>query len=314
MKERLVLCYILSLYSYSFVTAKCPWIFFKVGVSDGFGGETMARIGLMAYAKARGYTYCHSEYKNLHHIRGMDEKFEQFMNLSGAARTLFGDTSECRKSKYRVNLSKSLDPKHNRVPCRKNHPTVGVCKKRFVCSSIFVEDPNLALPILPALRSAFTRSQATTKLKYFNSAFQSVAIHVRRGDAPSSRATTNSEIEFIIEKLLEMYGKRIHFYVFSQGVESDFKFLLEKNKVTLHISESTGKNSPSSAIIANDLKDTFMALASADILVVANSAFSYTAALYNTGSVYYVYRRGGPFNGVRSDIGFKPLSSWIPLK
>ena len=161
----------------------------------------------------------------------MDENFEQFMNLSGAARTLFGDTSKCRESKYTVNLSKSLDPKHNKVPCRKHHPTVGVCKKRFVCSSMFVEDPNLALPILPALRSAFTSWQATAKLKLFNSDFQSVAIHVRRGDAPSSRATTNSEIEFIIEKLLEMYGKRrLHFYIFSQGVESDFKFLLKKIK------------------------------------------------------------------------------------
>ena len=60
--------------------------------------------------------------------------------------------------------------------------------------------------------------------------------------------------------------------------------------------------------------DTFKGLVFADILVVANSAFSYVAGLYNRGTVYYVYREGGSFKGPDRYPSRKPLPSWTPLK
>ena len=74
---------------------KCPWIAYKAGGQDGFGGEVLARVGLMAAARSKGFGYCHSPFYHLHHVGGSEDRLEKYMNLSGAASLIFGSVETC---------------------------------------------------------------------------------------------------------------------------------------------------------------------------------------------------------------------------
>ncbi|CAL6334189.1 unnamed protein product [Bathycoccus prasinos] len=187
--------------------ARCSSFYLKAVGQDGFGGESLARIGLIATAVNEGFAYCHSPFYHLHHVGGHEEALENFLNLSGAAHVLFGRDQNCSSIRSKILLGEGLLP-----------------RKKFICR----EGKSIVVPC--------------------------------------------------------RYGSR--------G--------MAKNENCL--------NHTVSEHIVDDLMQTFSSLITADVLVLANSAFSYLAGIYNSGTVYYIYNKKGSFVGNR-----KPLPSWIAL-
>ena len=305
---------------------ECPWIYLSARGNDGLGGQILSRIGLMAFAKARGFRYCHPSFNHIHHVRDAERELEKFINLSSAASLLFGDFTECAMfgdftlpmKSYDIDLDPILRAKEFEIPCVVGTPTLVSCRRTPICGAIFSTSPDQVQPILPIIRNAFTSMKTSPKSRSFNLNYQNVAIHKRRGDAPSIRTTTNVEVLYAMRKLREIYGNSLHFRIYTEGPKKGLNLLRGKENVTLHVSEET-KRSGTKGYLFNrrnleDLKFTFEKLVSADILVVSNSAFSYAAALYSTGTVFYFHRGKGSFSGCCIE-GFtrKPLSSWIPL-
>ena len=123
--------------------------------------------------------------------------------------------------------------------------------------------------------------------KYFN-----IAIHIRRENKFDTEKLNNSRkfydiipgtdvpIELykdIIIQLKQYKNYKIH--VYSQGDESDFNFV---DDITLHLNE--------------ELEHTFVDLVFADVLVIAPSSLSYSAALLSENIVYYIKSCHKPFS------------------
>lgn len=123
---------------------------------------------------------------------------------------------------------------------------------------------------------------------YFN-----VAVHIRRKNCVDWRnegsITPDSYYLGIINKIREKHSdKKLLFHIYSQGDINNFKDYLN-NDTVLHVNEN--------------LFDSFIGLASADVLVMSCSDFSFSAAiLSNSEEIYFLYE---------SWYLHKPLSNWI---
>lgn len=138
----------------------------------------------------------------------------------------------------------------------------------------------------------FLNSKTLVKLKTifkeanvdrFNKTFFNVAIHIRRVNIEDknilhTRKTIipGTEISIdvykdIIKDIKNKY-KNCKIHIYSQGDKKDFDF--EDKDVVLHLNE--------------DIEDTFRDFVYADLLVVAPSSFSYSAALISDGIIYYI--------------------------
>lgn len=307
-------------------SAKCPWIFLKAGGQDGFGGETISRIGLMATALDKGLGYCHFPFHHLHHVGGSEDKLEEFMNLSGAAKRLFGEGYSCPKAHSLVLLGEGLVPRR-KIICRKNKHVIGYCAKTHICASIFSKKPSKVLKLLPILRAAYGKLPQDPSSQNSKLSVKKVAVHIRRGDVPKERTLSNKQI---LQILTILRGKHEHdpsgyqIHIYSQGIKEDFELSTKEGDVMLHLSAATipcrygtrgmakyekcTKHNVSNDIV-DELRYTFQSLASSDVLLVADSALSYAAGIYCEGAVYYLHKKGGSFVG-----GRKPMPSWIPLK
>jgi len=100
-----------------------------------------------------------------------------------------------------------------------------------------------------------------------------VAFHVRRGDVQGGgRWTSNTVIEDVITSTFS--NKTVCIY--SEGKDSDFGTLQALDNVKFKLN--------------GDVGTAFHGLVAAPELVIASSSFSYTAAMLNSGQVYYVKR------------------------
>lgn len=121
----------------------------------------------------------------------------------------------------------------------------------------------------------------------FGGAFR-VAVHMRRGDVQPSDAKRYTPDDFVLRTigLINVICRRHsidpEFHVYSQGTEGDFVAYCDH---VLHLDENP--------------IHSLRGLATADLLVMAKSSFSYVAALLSQGIVVYE-----PF-------WHKPRSSWI---
>ena len=124
---------------------------------------------------------------------------------------------------------------------------------------------------------------STDKPKIKNNDY--IAIHIRRGDVSNkknkNRYTDINYYQKIIKFLKEKYpNKKIK--IFSQGNKNDFKELA--NSCILELNK--------------DLQYTFHSMVVAKVLVTAKSSLSYSAALLNKNTIYYL------------NFWHKPLNSW----
>jgi hypothetical protein len=113
-----------------------------------------------------------------------------------------------------------------------------------------------------------------------------IAIHIRRGDVNKNdhpnRFTDNYLYIEIIKKLKIKYpGYKIH--IFSQGVHGDFQDLGLDICFQLN----------------TDIMETFHSLVRSKVLIMSKSSLSYSAALLNENTVYYM------------DFHHCPLDNWI---
>lgn len=115
-----------------------------------------------------------------------------------------------------------------------------------------------------------------------------IAIHIRRGDVDEklwNRYTENKIYINIINSLKTKYPN-YNITIFSEGKLDDFKdFNLEDNNFKLNL----------------EIKETFHSLVNAKILVTSKSSFSYSAALLNENTVYYM------------DFWHKALDNWLDV-
>lgn len=106
-----------------------------------------------------------------------------------------------------------------------------------------------------------------------------IAVHVRRPNPHDNRIEgADTPDEYFLEriqKIREEYPGPKEFHVYSQGsIDGFVKY--EAEDIKLHLNE--------------DIRDSFLGLVSADILVTSNSAFSYSAAILTDGIVYCIKR------------------------
>ncbi len=115
-----------------------------------------------------------------------------------------------------------------------------------------------------------------------------VAVHVRRGDVGehylAERFTHNATVLKQIDQLSRALTSVPHeIHVFSEGREEDFGEI--RNRAVMHLN--------------GDVFECLHSLITADILVMAKSSFSYTAALLSRGIVIY------------SPFWHAPLQQWM---
>lgn len=114
-----------------------------------------------------------------------------------------------------------------------------------------------------------------------------LAVHIRRPNCDDTRPNSGEEYtnEYYIKSLLtirETYLKdnaniRIQYHIYSQGNQDKFADFINNDiigkDVALHLNDSN--------------EDTFLGMTMADILVTSASSYSYCAAFFCDGDVYY---------------------------
>jgi hypothetical protein len=129
-----------------------------------------------------------------------------------------------------------------------------------------------------------------------------LAVHIRRPNCDDTRPNGGEEYtnEYYIQSLLNIrdtymnrdLGNRIQYHVYSQGPEDKFADICNHavigKDVTLHLNDSN--------------EDTFIGMTVADILITSASSYSYTAAFFCDGDIYY------------TDFWHKPCSWWKTLE
>jgi hypothetical protein len=145
----------------------------------------------------------------------------------------------------------------------------------------FSKNPNAYLEILGLIKARYRMSE---KHCFYNRNVVNVAFHVRRGDVKGGRRfTSNKDILKIYNKIINLLPDA-KFHLFSEGLFDDFR---EFSDIELHLNE--------------DALTTFHHLVMANILVMAKSSFSYSAALYSDGIKIY---DPNPKN-------YLPMNGWI---
>jgi len=128
-----------------------------------------------------------------------------------------------------------------------------------------------------------------------------LAVHIRRPNCDDTRPNGGEEYtnQYYIRSLLtirETYLKdnadiRIQYHIYSQGNDDKFADFINHDiigkDVTLHLNDSN--------------EDTYLGMTLADILVTSASSYSYSAAFFCDGDIYY------------TKFWHKPCSWWKPL-
>ncbi len=237
------------------------------GRSDGLGAQALSKLSPMAFAKSHGLTYVHTPFQTLAHPEGMS---------SGEWAALWEQT-----------LNLGLEHVQD-VDC--NLPLVGI--EQFVGNSHWWTRPCVVvashytrftdrypqsfLMVAEKLQAQYHSNSPSSAQSSFN-----VRAHLRRGDVSAKdRATahrapnvmkfanTLSHVRAVVREL----GINARFEIHSQGDRRELQSL-EASGWELHL------DSPA--------RETFHKLATANVLVMGRSSFSFVAALMNRGVCIY---------------------------
>ena len=129
-----------------------------------------------------------------------------------------------------------------------------------------------------------------------------LAAHIRRPNCDDTRPNGGEEYanDYYIKSLLTIRDKylkqdsnnRIQFHIYSQGTDEKFADFSTNdtigNDIVLHINDSN--------------EDTYLGMTMADILVTSSSSYSYSAAFFCDGDIYY------------TEFWHKPCSWWNKLE
>lgn len=126
------------------------------------------------------------------------------------------------------------------------------------------------------------------EMDFFKNDKINISVHIRKGNKGDKLVKPIIiQHEFylkIIDKLKHKYSNTL-FHIYSQGHENDFLEFKDDNTI-FHLNE--------------DIVSTFQGMVAANVLVISESALSYTAGLISSGEVHCTRKSE-----------FTPLSSWI---
>ena len=235
--------------------------------SDGFGSQFQKLIYAILIAEEKGIKYIYRSVKTVEHNYDNDPEFinkiEELMNLKGNFRSI--DSIESESGLISV-------------------MGIGEVIKEFE-SKI---DYYMKSETLKKLKTIFWKNK---NRNFFQNDATNIAVHIRRPNEMDNRtdgADTPLDYYFDVIDIVKRKNpteKKV-FHIYSQATIEEFKNRNTENFV-FHLNES--------------LFETFIGMVAADILVTSKSSFSYTAALLNEGTIYYL-----PF-------WHCPASDWINI-
>jgi hypothetical protein len=253
---------------------------------DGAGAQAQAVLSTQLFAAETGIQYVHTPFQSLdHHPSGSDaaawaQRWESFLNLGEGERPI----GEIGRREFRVRRIKK--PRH--------------VKQRFNvlyviehCHTFADRRPDLYRKHLDKFRGRY-HDAAKDDLLRFSEGVLKVAAHLRRGDAlqDENLADRVTEDDFALRVLEQVRTALDHsrvsyeMHVYSQGRREDFA-AFEHRGAIVHLDD--------------DPFAAFHNLVCADVLIMAKSSFSYTAALLSRGVKIY------------ESFWHKPLSEWTPV-
>ena len=249
------------------------------GRRDGIGMQGLSRISGINFARAFGATYVHIPLNIVGHATcDMETWARSWDNLFNFDR--HGERYDPERHVL-VDYGDYIQGKHS------------LCDRTVLrfqqCWWLNRQYPDSFTKILGPLQDHFHSEQRRTITSHV-----SVALHVRRGDVGSaanfSRYTPNKKILRTINCLRQSAhasGVSCSIDLHSQGEASEFSIFAEQG-CHLHLDE--------------DALVTMRSLATADVLIMSKSSFSYVAALLNRGIKLYE----PTFN--------PPMSDWITIQ
>lgn len=250
------------------------------GKIDGAGAQIQAVLSTILFAQELGIKYVHIPFKKISHNidndKSYERRWESFANLG------FKELAVGQINSNELEIIKVSHPRQ----VKKINNTLYVIPD---CHKFADRFPNLYLKLIPDFQKKYAESKDKPDL-YFDPSKINIAMHMRRGDVTredSKRYTSNSFVLSIIKELssvLSSSGRELVFHIYSQGCSKEF-LEIEHSAIIFHLNESPFT--------------TFHHMVSADVLVMAKSSFSYSAALFSKGVIIYL-----PF-------WHKPMKNWI---
>jgi len=259
------------------------------GKTSGAGAQIQAILSTMLFADELGIKYVHTPFKKISYPfyfqkighnndneKSYESRWESFTNLG------WNELAIDRLESSELNVVQVSHPRQ----VKKVKNTLYLIPQ---CHKFADRNPNLYLKLLPKFQQKYAESTEKPEL-YFDASKVNVAIHIRRGEITKEdpkRYTTNYLVLSLMRKIsstLNDLRAEPVFHIFSQGNAEEF-LDVTLNKVIFHLKEC-----PFTA---------FHHMVSADVLVMAKSSFSYSAALFSKGVILYL-----PF-------WHKPMKDWL---
>jgi hypothetical protein len=217
-------------------------------LTDGFGAQFQAIISSVIYAELNNYRYVYTPFCSMEH-------------------NYFNDTEFLAKKEHLINFIGNFE-----INTDTTTYSTTACKAFFDAHV----SPCAQSVSLTKIKEIFRANKNSTN--DFGNNNLNIVIHIRRHNQHDSRTLgTDTPDKFfmdMIKSLRTVYAKQNPlFHIHSQGNITDFNVFRAPDTV-LHLNES--------------IEDTFTAMVLADVLVISQSSFSYTAGLLSDGIVYYI--------------------------
>lgn len=223
---------------------------------EGFGENFSYILKTILYCEYYGYEFYYTPLKFIQHNYNNDpfflEKKEELMNI---------------KNHYKLSLE---NEKYN-IP------------NQYELINFFDSNIDFCLKSkeLEKLKNIFREN----KINRFDQNFTNIAIHIRKMNHHDIKNIKHAKqyegtdvpmylyINYInsIKTVFNKYNKCL-FHIYSQGYINDFKEFLNQDDIILHLNDT--------------IENTYTDFVFSDILLIASSAFSYTAGMLNNGLVY----------------------------
>jgi len=252
--------------------------YFQSSRRDGFGSVFLQIIGSAGVAEKYNCTFvCNDKIQKLHHGVTFDN-IAELIDIKKIFPSLeFIETEESYKLFELENL------KENNIITVEN-----------VHSFIEKTDLNIYERGVDFLRPFFKKIPI-----FYNKDYTNIAIHIRRGDITEKIPSRFVNIKYYINLILKLktfnWKKPCKFYIYTQKNRANPEELLpflEIKNVNIILDEND-RNKENNAII------DWVHLTEADVLITGKSAYSYTAAMFNTRKIIFL-----PF-------WHPPLSGWL---
>ncbi len=248
--------------------------------NDGFGSQLLRRMSAVAFATFHNKIYLHLPFTKLQHNYDNDVNFpslmESFSNIGlGCPLREISDEPDVDEREIDIDfIHRNRDFKDKNIDPNYNDETGVYEREDYLYYTGKDVNAYFNKDLLDLLKKRYY-STPKNKIPYFKNDVVNAAIHIRRGDVTNTGPMgqwKSDEYYLSIMKRIRNEHSRVIFHIFSEGKEEQFTKFRSLDTV-LHLNE--------------DIKATFHALVSADILVTSKSAFSYSAALLSDGIIYY---------------------------